>query len=134
MVRRRALSDAFCGRALGGSLLDQGFLAGVGNYLRSEILFFAGLRPERRPSDLDREELGRLSRAATTITRRAYRTGGVTEERDLAARGRLAGLPRRAWRHAVFGRSGDACRRCGSTVEKLDVASRRLYLCPTCQS
>ena len=48
-------------RQLSGLLLDQGFFAGVGNYLRSEILFIAGLHPHRRPMDCRDDELERLA-------------------------------------------------------------------------
>ncbi len=132
-IRRRARDPRFAGRALGGLLLDQEFLAGVGNYLRTEILFFAGLRPERRPRDLDDEELARLSRAARTVTLRSYRTGGTTEELARARRARSAGEPRRLWRHAAFNRAGQPCRRCGTRIRKREVAGRRLYLCTRCQ-
>src|SRR3546814_3441858 len=49
-------------RSLGGLLLDQGFLAGMGNYLRSEVLFAANLLPQRRPRDLDAGERAALAR------------------------------------------------------------------------
>ena len=128
------LSDRrFERRALGGLLLDQGFLAGVGNYLRSEILFFAGVRPDQRPADLDEDQRARFARAARTVTVRSYRTGGLTEEPRFVAAARRAGEPRRRQRHAVFARDGQPCRRCGSRVRKLTSAGRRLYLCPRCQ-
>ncbi|MCC6706705.1 MAG: hypothetical protein IT492_03995 [Gammaproteobacteria bacterium] len=44
---------AFRRRSVAALYLDQGFLAGIGNYLRSEILFFAGVSPQARPMDLD---------------------------------------------------------------------------------
>ena len=132
-IRRRLASSRFRGRSLGGLLLDQSFLAGVGNYLRSEILFFAGLPPNARPKDLADEELAELAKVARQITLRSYRTGGTTEEPDHVARAKQAGEPRRSWRHAVFGRRGAACRRCGTPIERIEIASRRLYLCSTCQ-
>lgn len=132
-IRTRSRGPRFARRALGGLLLEQGFLAGVGNYLRSEILFFAGLGPDARPDDLADEELQRFSRAARQITLRSYRTGGVTETAVHARAAKAAGAPRRVWRHAVFGRAGSACRRCASKIRRLDVGGRRLHLCPTCQ-
>lgn len=122
----------FRGRALGGLLLDQGFLAGVGNYLRSEILFFAGLPPETRPKDLSEGQRGALAKVAKQITVRSYRTGGTTEENSLAKDAKARGEPRRLWRHAVFARAGEACRRCGGTIERHEVAGRRLYRCLGC--
>src|SRR5690606_37156493 len=66
-VAARLRGRRFAGRALGGLLLDQGFLAGMGNYLRSEVLFKAGLRPERKPGDLDAPRLRRLARALVAV-------------------------------------------------------------------
>ena len=132
-IRRRLRDRRFQGRALGGLLLDQGFLAGVGNYLRSEILFFAGLRPDLRPKDLDNQQLDSLARCARTVTLRSYRTAGVTEEAAEVQQAKAAGEPRRSWRHAVFGRADAACRRCGHSIQRVVVSGRRLYLCPKCQ-
>lgn len=133
LLRRRLGDGRFRGRALGSLLLDQGFVAGIGNYLRSEILFFAGLPPARRPRDLDPDELAVLARAMRSVTLRSYRTGGVTELADQARRARTSGQPRRLWRHAVFARGGQACRRCGTEIRKSYVASRPFYRCATCQ-
>lgn len=133
-IRKRLTDPRFRGRALGSLLLDQGFVAGIGNYLRSEILFFSGLRPEVRPADLHEEQVAELARQMRAVIRRSYRTGGVTELSRHVRRARAAGEARRHWRHAVFNRRGRPCRRCGHRVEKLLVASRQLYLCPSCQA
>lgn len=121
-------------RTLGGLLLDQGFLAGVGNYLRSEILFVARLHPARRLGELDPAERRRLARAALSITRRAYRTGGVTNAPEAAARLRRAGVPYGQYRHYVFDRNDPHCDACGEpTVRRIVDSGRQLYLCTTCQ-
>jgi len=133
-IRKRLLDPRFHGRNLGSLLLDQGFVAGIGNYLRSEILFFSGLTPELRPRDLEEEQRAELARTMRAVIRRSYRTGGVTELAEEARRAKAAGERRRHWRHAVFNRGGHPCRRCGAKVKKLQVASRQLYLCPGCQA
>lgn len=133
-VRDRLRDARFARRSLGALLLDQSFLSGVGNYLRSEILHYAGMSPSRRPRDLDQVELMRLARAALTIARRAYRTRGVTIEPARARRLQAAGKPRRAYRHYVFGRAGQGCPRCRDLIVRRTVAGRRLYLCPDCQT
>ncbi len=131
-VARRAAEDGFRRRSFAALLLDQGFLAGIGNYLRSEILFFAGIHPRRRPADCSRPELIRLGRSALTVTRRSYRTGGITNPARQAAVLRRKGLPRREYRHAVFGRDG-VCRACATSIVKRSLAGRRAYFCPVCQ-
>ena len=64
-IAARLRSPAFSGRALGGLYLDQGFIAGIGNYLRSEILHYAGLHPGYRPADLAVREVNELARQLT---------------------------------------------------------------------
>lgn len=133
-VRQRMESRPFVRRSLGALLLDQSFLSGVGNYLRSEILFHAGIAPHRRPADLTDAERTTLARAAITISGRAYRMRGVTVEPRRARRAEQRGLRRHQYRHYVFARAGECCYRCGDVVVKQTVAGRRLYACPTCQA
>lgn len=132
-IRRRLVDPRFRRRRLGALLLDQGFLAGTGNYLRSEILHFAGLHPDRRPVDCAEAELAELARQALRLGRRAYRLKGVTDDSARVAEGKRQGLPRRIWRHAVFGLAGRPCPRCGTPIEKHSAGGRRCYLCPRCQ-
>ena len=125
---------AFRGRALGSLYLDQHFLAGIGNYLRSEILFFARLSPWRKPRELRRGERGRLARCSLAITQRAYRTRGVTNPPRRVATLKAAGERRGRYRFAVFGRDGRPCHECGTSIERVTFSSRRLYWCPSCQA
>ena len=132
-VAARLLSPPFSGRALGGLYLDQGFIAGIGNYLRSEMLCFAGLRHEHRPQDLARRDVNRLARATLEVARRAYEARGVTVEAGLAKTLKSRGLRYSQFRFAVFDRAGEPCRACGDLVRRVTVTTRRLYFCPTCQ-
>src|SRR6056297_2548625 len=120
-------------RRLRHLLLDQSFLAGVGNYLRSEILFVAGLHPDLRPVDLSEAQRIRLSAAAHSLMWRSVETGGVTNEADRVTALRASGWKRRDYRHFVFSRDGQACFECGHEIHKLAVSGRRLYVCPGCQ-
>lgn len=121
-------------RRLGHLLLDQSFLAGVGNYLRSEILYVARLHPDTRPADLDDEQQRALAAAVHELMWRSVETGGITNDPARVAELRKAGWRRRDYRHFVFGRAGQACFECGQAVEKFEVSGRRLYLCPGHQS
>jgi len=133
MVVTRMKDARFCRRRFAGLLLDQAFLAGPGNYLRSEILFSARIDPASRPVDCSGSGLGRLARAAVAIPRRSYRTGGVTVSASLARRLKSLGWSRDAYRFAVFGRHGQPCHVCGATIRRSDMAGRRLYFCLRCQ-
>ena len=65
-------------RTIGAALLDQQILAGIGNYLRAEILFNCRLDPWRKVADLTAEELERLIHSIPLMAQRAYTTGGFT--------------------------------------------------------
>ncbi len=132
-VEARLLDPRFCRRALGGLLLDQGFVAGLGNYLRSEILFFSRLLPGAKPASLSPSQLGALAESILDVTRRSYRTGGITVEDELARALKAEGEKRRTMRHHVFSRAGRPCRRCDSPIERAEAAGRRIYFCPGCQ-
>jgi endonuclease-8 len=126
------LSEArFAGRSLAALLLDQGFLAGMGNYLRSEVLFEARIAPRRLPRDLDDAARRRLARALLAVPRRSYRTRGIQRSRGMKD-DYLTDTPG-AFRFRVFDRAGEACTVCGLAVRREELAGRRLYWCPACQ-
>ena len=77
-VAERLQSKAFSGRALNSVYLDQAFLAGLGNYLRSEILFIAGVNPALKARDLSKGQIGKLARTTLDISQRSYALEGVT--------------------------------------------------------
>ncbi|MEO1574201.1 MAG: endonuclease VIII [Pseudomonadota bacterium] len=126
-------SSSCAGRSLGALYLDQGFLAGNGNYLRSEILFFAGCHYAEKPRDLSAARQRRLARVTLALARRSYRTGGLTNPPRKVAELRKKGWRYERRRFAVFGRAGQRCHACGSKIVKTTVGSRRLYFCTTCQ-
>ncbi len=129
----RLRDPKFENRAIGGLYLDQAFVAGLGNYLRSEILYFARVHPKQRPSDLTAPQQRKLAAETLAVGQRAYEQRGVTNTPRLVERLKKKGAKRRAYRHAVFARAGLPCYRCGTAIEKTSVSSRRLYFCPACQ-
>ena len=132
-IRVQLDGERFHRRRLASLLLDQGFLAGVGNYLRSEILFVARLHPDRRPADCDDEELRGLAAAARAVSLQSYRHNGVTNDLQIARALRADGQSRGQYRHGVFARGGQPCRICSTRVIGALAASRRIYHCPVCQ-
>lgn len=123
----------FMRRGLGTLLLDQSFVAGLGNYLRSEIFFEARLHPSQRPIDLDPAARRRLAKAILLMANRAYETKGVTLPKTRAAKLRRAGSSWSKARHWVFARENEGCRICEAPVERFDLAGRRVYCCSVCQ-
>lgn len=132
-VADRLRSPLFARKELAALYLEQAFLAGNGNYLRSEILHDARLHPRARPAELARGELGRLARSTLAISRRSYDTGGITLAPRLSATLKAQGLTRSWRRFYVFGREDYPCYTCGSKIQRQEIGSRRLYHCATCQ-
>jgi endonuclease-8 len=108
-------------------------VAGLGNYLRAEILFEAAIHPRRRSADCTQEENRRLADRLIALTRRAYRTRGLTLPPSRVASLKARGVTRSGYRFWVYGRSGDPCRRCGDEVVVEAVGGRKCYWCPACQ-
>ena len=130
----RLRDEKFARRTLGALYLDQQFIAGIGNYLRSEILFRAALLPDRALRDLTTNEVNRLARATVTITRRAYEKKGITNPAKRVAELKKQGCKRGAYRFAVFARAGKPCYECGQRIKRIEFGGRRLYLCKACQN
>lgn len=133
-IAARYAEPTFQGRQLGALLLDQGFLAGLGNYLRSEILFCARVHPLRRLGDVSSAARAALAQHTLALTQQSYDTQGVTNDLASYRAMRNAGRTFAESRHWVFARQGESCYECGETIEKISVNSRRLYFCTHCQT
>ena len=132
-VAERLQSKAFSGRALNSVYLDQAFLAGLGNYLRSEILFVAGIHPAKRARELSKGELGKLARATLNISQRSYASQGVTiPDRQYKAL-KKKGVRYGKARFFVFSRANQPCRICKTKIQRTTANSRRIYTCAVCQ-
>ncbi len=132
-LARRLDEPRFRGRQLAGVLLDQGFVAGLGNYLRAEILFEARVHPRRRAAGCSDVERLRLAKRMLALTRRTYRTRGITLPPSRVAELKAAGARRSAYRFWVYGRAGEPCRVCGETIAVAPVGGRSCFWCPACQ-
>ncbi len=114
-------------------LMDQEFIAGLGNIYSDEVLFQAGLPWDRTSDSLTSNEVRRLSRSVGEVLQDAIKNRGTTlsdgEWRDLYDEPgeHQNGL-------LVHGREGEPCRRCRTPIEKMRVGQRSHYFCPQCQS
>ncbi len=111
-------------------LLDQTFLAGIGNIYADEILWTAGLHPERRADSLAPAEIGRLADAIRDVLLAAIERRG-TSLRDYRDSDGERGDNQRFL--AVYGRVGAPCPRCGAPIEKRWLGQRGTHVCPRCQ-
>ena len=133
VIKSRLESPRFHGRSAASLMLDQSFVAGLGNYLRSEILHQAGVHPKTRPKDLDSETITKWGSLTKSISIRSYESNGLTVSDELAGKRKEMGERRRSYRHSAFCRNGKDCHVCGATIIRIRVSGRRLDMCPECQ-
>lgn len=111
-------------------LLDQAFLAGVGNIYANEALFRARLHPLRRAGALRPADVAALHAALGATLRRAIRLRGSTIDDYRDGFGREGRMQRE---FLVHGRTGEPCPSCGRPIRKTYVGGRGTYWCATCQ-
>jgi formamidopyrimidine-DNA glycosylase len=112
------------GRRRGGvkaALMDQSFIAGVGNIIADEVLWQARLHPKRRIESLSDEERARLFTSMRRVLRESV------ERYDFIPR-------KRSWLSHERGRPGAACPRCRTPLVRAVAAGRTTYFCPRCQT
>ena len=113
-------------------LLDQRRLAGIGNIYSDEILFAARLRFDRTGAGLTSREVRRLHGSIRAVLEAAIAARGSSladaQYRDLGGRPGTFQL-----QHAVYGRAGAPCTRCGRPITRAVVGGRSCFFCPRCQ-
>jgi len=115
-------------------LLDQHFLAGLGNIYTDEALWEAEIHPQRLSNSLSQFGIGKLHRAIRRVLRKGLRNKGTSLGRgqsNFQSPGNRKG--RNADMLNVFRRTGEYCPRCGTVVERIIVAQRSSHICPVCQ-
>ncbi len=157
--RRRLMLPEHLEIPIGAALLNQRILAGLGNYLRAEVLFHCKLNPWRKVKDLSKAELSCLDRAAPELSFRSYLSDATATEEDrkrLQSEQSLVYQVGREFgtRHLVFRRTNLPCLRCGEIIRQLRQATynsdqpgqasdadseqeertRIVYFCPRCQN
>ncbi len=117
-------------RAIKALLLEQSFVAGVGNIYADEALHRAGIHPLRPADELTDEEIARLHDAI-----RAALTDGIRYEGASVNWYRKPdGSEGESQNHFhVYEREGQPCMNCGQPIEKIRVAQRGTHFCPSCQ-
>lgn len=124
----RWLADALQSRKrlLKPLLLDQTFIAGLGNIYADEALFSAKLHPLRSAHSLTPREVVALHRAIRHVLRKSIRYDGTTLD-WIYPRGRMQEHLK------AYGRKGQPCPRCRTEITLLRVAQRSTHICPNCQ-
>ena len=131
-IKKRLLGTRFCNRKLSALYLDQHFIAGIGNYLRTEILFAANVHPDKKTKDLSDPQVTELAKQTLVISQRAYKTKGHTTEAALREALKLSKGDYESVRFMAFNREGLSCRLCASPIVKAVRNGRRIYWCEEC--
>jgi formamidopyrimidine-DNA glycosylase len=111
-------------------LMDQNFIAGIGNIYASEILFEAGVHPEEDAGKLTADDLKKIYAATRKILNRSIELKGdsFSDFRTLTGgKGGFQDVTR------VYQKEGEACPRCGGKVKRITQGGRSTFFCPRCQ-
>ena len=117
-------------RQIKPALLDQAFLAGLGNIYVDEALWLAGLHPLRRTNTLTEQEAACLYAAIRGVLTDALQHRGTTLSDYRTLEGDAGG---HQYALEVYGRKGAPCSRCGHPIERTVVGQRGTHYCPFCQ-
>jgi formamidopyrimidine-DNA glycosylase len=112
-------------RELRNLLMDDAFIAGIGNAYADEILWAAKLHPKRRVATLDEGEMDRLHGALHATLERAAEIVESQLPPQLGTKIRT--------HMNVRGRAGEPCPRCGAKIARTRHGLDEMYVCPRCQ-
>lgn len=111
-------------------LLAGDVVVGVGNIYASEALFLAGIRPTLSAARLSRPRAAELHAAIRDVLARAVQKGGSTLRDFSNAQGENGYFQLEAM---VYGREGQPCRVCGTSIKVIRQGQRSTFYCPACQ-
>jgi len=111
-------------------LMDQKFIAGIGNIYSDEILFAARVQPLRRVKTLTPQEIRAIWLNIGKILKKAIKNRGTSENTYVDALGEKGDYLKYL---KVYRREGQKCSRCGAKITRLKIGSRSAHYCPKCQ-
>ncbi len=117
-------------RPIKALILDQNFLAGVGNIYADEALFGAGINPSQVASSLSKNTFGKLLLSIQNVLKKGIENSGTTFSDYRKPDGSKGQNQERL---QVYGRGGEPCRKCKTILKKTTLAQRGTVFCPHCQ-
>jgi len=112
-------------------LLNQHFVAGIGNIYADEILFRSAVRPDRTADTLTEAEKEAIYHNMREILKKGIIYGGTSFSDYVNAFGEKGSFQEEL---RVHQREGEKCFKCGTVIEKIKISGRSTYFCPQCQS
>ncbi|MCT2343042.1 DNA-formamidopyrimidine glycosylase [Niallia taxi] len=117
-------------RSIKTALLDQKIVVGLGNIYVDEALFRSGIHPERIANTINDSEADTLYREIIATLSEAVEKGGSTIRSYVNTQGQIGMFQLELF---VYGRKGEACKNCGTELERIIVGGRGTVFCPRCQ-
>lgn len=117
-------------RIIKSLLLDQTFIAGIGNIYADEVLYRTGIHPRQGPEFLPPQKIEALLKNLRALLRQAIQKRGTSVRTYVDAQGAPGGFQKHLM---VYGREGEKCPECGAIIVREKVAGRSTYFCPCCQ-
>lgn len=126
------LAAALAGRTgpIKTALLNQQIVAGIGNIYACEALFMAGLSPRRKAGAIRGGRAERLTGAIREVLSRAIEDGGTSLRDHVQPGGEIGYFVQRL---SVYGREGQPCHSCTTTIRSITQSGRSSFYCPACQ-
>ncbi|TSC95729.1 MAG: formamidopyrimidine-DNA glycosylase [Parcubacteria group bacterium Athens1014_10] len=111
-------------------LMEQNFIAGLGNIYAQEICFYARVRPDRKKETLKENEIEKLFHGIKKILSAAIKRKGTSIDSYLDIYGKKGNYVPFL---KVYQREGKKCFRCGEIIKEIKLAGRGTSFCPECQ-
>lgn len=118
-------------KPIGALVLDQSVVAGVGNIFRAELFYEIGMDPRRLGHELEKPQFDLLWKSLLKMMRTGLRLGKIVTVTSKEAGAPLAQLEG-GDRFRVYGK--ETCPQCAQPIETIEIAARKLYWCPRCQT
>ncbi len=112
-------------------LMNQKFIAGIGNIYSDEILYAAKVHPLRRIKTLSNKEIEQIFQNIRKILNAAIKHQGSSVEYYIDACGKKGNFVKY---HRVYQKEGRKCRRCAAIIERIKIGGRSARFCPGCQA
>ena len=116
--------------AIKNLIMNSHVVVGVGNIYASEALFMSGIRPGRAAGRVSHAECEKLVAAIKTILQRSIDQGGTTLRDFVNSDGEPGYFKQSLF---VYGKEGEACQQCGSTIKQKVLGQRSTFYCQQCQ-
>ena len=112
--------------------MDQKFVSGLGNIYVNEILFYSGIRPIKKVSNLSNKEIKKIIKFTKKIISKAIILGGSSIKDFSSSSGKKGSFQQH---FSVYGKKGEKCsnKNCKMDIIKISISNRASFFCAKCQ-